>query len=528
MIVISTFRFEHQLDAQVPGVTLPYLDSTLDSSMSIDPVNSVIWSEHFLGNGDGDVKTGPFKYWISTWNDTNYKLVRNIGSTGKLYTKSSVISILSKRYNHEISEPSYNPRSSLEGLHDRVHYWVGGNMFNLQTAPMDPVFFMHHCFVDLIWEIFRQQQKIYYHMDPSEDYPKTNDPLYHRDRDMDGIPQIPGRRKFTNKDGYSNIWTDRYYFYDPPPTCNKFTLDCKSKWLECDTKRIICVSKSKQALSFQYPTINSFDPWSYVNKRRRGKRDIYGTGNNHGSSFPAQISYEKIKLTVPKELTLGSPIQNTFNIDCNKSDLKAWAFMAVKVIHIRPPEMKMSAHIIEDGISKDSDLYNESSYQSLRTHIKPGTPGTYTNCMEDRSGAFRISLTSFGLSYNGWFEDYVLVDNRLPISSHVGYVAFKKPYKYSNEVVKTFITATDTCGRMCKPRCLKKNSGYKNQYVPCSGVIKAADTYPLMYSESYGDAVRDVWDFSDPNTPEISEQNIFMVFYCDYSDTWPWEICNKK
>jgi hypothetical protein len=44
-----------------------------------------------------------------------------------------------------------------------------------------------------------------------------------------------------------------------------------------------------------------------------------------------------------------------------------------------------------------------------------------------------------------------------------------------------------------------------------------------MYSESYGDAVRDVWDFSDPNTPEISEQNIFMVFYCDYSDTWPWE-----
>jgi hypothetical protein len=56
---------------------------------------------------------------------------------------------------------------------------------------------------------------------------------------MDGIPQIPGRRKFTNKDGYSNIWTDHYYFYDPPPTCNKFTLDCKSKWLECDTKRII-------------------------------------------------------------------------------------------------------------------------------------------------------------------------------------------------------------------------------------------------------------------------------------------------
>jgi hypothetical protein len=75
-------------------------------------------------------------------------------------------------------------------------------------------------------------------------------------------------------------------------------------------------------------------------------------------------------LTVPKELILGSPIQNTFNIDCNKPDLKAWAFMAVKVIHIRPPEMKMSAHIIEDGISKDSDLYkNDRACLLLETHI---------------------------------------------------------------------------------------------------------------------------------------------------------------
>lgn len=523
---ILLVMYEYSLNLQVKGVTLPYWDSTLDSGMSIDPVNSIIWSDQFLGNGDGDVRTGPFKNWRVSWNNTDYKLVRNIGSTGQLYTKNSVLNILSQRYNRDIVEPSYYPRNSLEGLHDRVHFWIGGNMFNLATAPMDPIFFMHHAFVDLIWELFRQQQRTYYKIDPSQDYPHTFDPLHHPDREMDGIPAVPGGQKLRNKDGYLDYWTDRVYFYDPPPTCSKFTLDCNSRYLECDPVRVICVSKSIQAMSFQYPTFNSFNAMDFW--KRRGKRDtlddLYGHVDDFVSS--SQISYEKIQLNVPKELILGSPVQNTFNIDCERPDVKTWAFMAIKIIHIRPPEVKLSAHIIEDGVTKDRDLYNESNYRSLRTHIKPGSPATYSNCQEDKSGAFRVSITSFGLSYSGWFEDYVVVDNRLPISSHIGYIAFKKPHQNDKEVM-VFLTATDTCGRMCKPRCLQKNAGSKPTYVPCSGVIKATDDLPLMYSESYGDAVRDVWDFSDPATPESKENNISMIFYCDYSDSWPWEGCSK-
>jgi tyrosinase len=34
-------------------------------------------------------------------------------------------------------------------LHNRVHLWVGGNMA-LMTSPNDPVFFLHHCFVDKV------------------------------------------------------------------------------------------------------------------------------------------------------------------------------------------------------------------------------------------------------------------------------------------------------------------------------------------------------------------------------------------
>lgn len=41
-------------------------------------------------------------------------------------------------------------------LHDPVHRWVGGNM-GLTTSPNDPVFFLHHCYLDLLWERWKRQ-----------------------------------------------------------------------------------------------------------------------------------------------------------------------------------------------------------------------------------------------------------------------------------------------------------------------------------------------------------------------------------
>jgi len=35
-------------------------------------------------------------------------------------------------------------------MHNRVHVWVGGSM-NPGSSPNDPVFFLHHCFVDKLW-----------------------------------------------------------------------------------------------------------------------------------------------------------------------------------------------------------------------------------------------------------------------------------------------------------------------------------------------------------------------------------------
>lgn len=39
---------------------IPYWDSGLDHDMA-DPTMSILWSDQFFGNGDGEVMNGPFR-----------------------------------------------------------------------------------------------------------------------------------------------------------------------------------------------------------------------------------------------------------------------------------------------------------------------------------------------------------------------------------------------------------------------------------------------------------------------------------
>ena len=42
-----------------------------------------------------------------------------------------------------------------ELVHGNPHFWIGGPMAVLEAAPMDPVFFLHHNFIDLMWDAHR-------------------------------------------------------------------------------------------------------------------------------------------------------------------------------------------------------------------------------------------------------------------------------------------------------------------------------------------------------------------------------------
>jgi tyrosinase len=39
----------------------------------------------------------------------------------------------------------------LRELHAEVHNWVGGEMANIEKSPNDPLFFLHHAFIDRTW-----------------------------------------------------------------------------------------------------------------------------------------------------------------------------------------------------------------------------------------------------------------------------------------------------------------------------------------------------------------------------------------
>lgn len=44
-------------------------------------------------------------------------------------------------------------------MHGLSHTWVGGFMFVIRVSPNDPAFYMHHAFLDYIWEQFRQTRQ---------------------------------------------------------------------------------------------------------------------------------------------------------------------------------------------------------------------------------------------------------------------------------------------------------------------------------------------------------------------------------
>ncbi|KAL4234834.1 hypothetical protein ACF0H5_006475 [Mactra antiquata] len=215
-------------------VALPFWDSRLDFHMA-DPVDSIIWTAAFLGNGDGFVRTGPF----ANWNTPTGRLARNIGRFSTLMSAPVVDDILTRCQMSEISEPTAVARYNLEFHHGGPHVWVGGQMRGLDTAAHEPVFFMHHAFVDYVWELFRIRQATVCRIDPGTDYPSSATGLHAPNRAMDGLPQ------FRNIDGIANYWTEFWYNYEDTPICSPRQQSCGSPYLRCDVRIWRCISESR-------------------------------------------------------------------------------------------------------------------------------------------------------------------------------------------------------------------------------------------------------------------------------------------
>ncbi|MEU8759811.1 tyrosinase family protein [Streptomyces sp. NPDC048659] len=191
-------EFEQALRRIDPSVTVPYWDWTRDNT----PASS-LWGEDFMGGngrrGDLQVMTGPFAYaggrWTVKQNMTEGAfLTRDFGRPRDpitLPTAAQVEEVTGERV-YDVSPwnstSSSGFRNGMEGwgggqgnaryrLHNRVHRWVGGLMLG-GASVNDPVFWLHHSFVDLLWSRWQQRNPGAGYL--PKDPPPLGDPQYRK------------------------------------------------------------------------------------------------------------------------------------------------------------------------------------------------------------------------------------------------------------------------------------------------------------------------------------------------------------
>ncbi|MBP5959061.1 tyrosinase family protein [Pseudomonas anatoliensis] len=158
-ILIRQFEWELQVVADDPGITLPYWNWSM--SGADNPFN-----DDFMGR-DGDpqsnqrVTLGPFAFKgrafdVRVWNGDEGapELRRDFGADGSPLPDAQEIESVMMRTPYW-SEPE-GWENTIEQMHNNVHSWVGGNM-GTATSPNDPIFFLHHCHLDYLWERWKRQ-----------------------------------------------------------------------------------------------------------------------------------------------------------------------------------------------------------------------------------------------------------------------------------------------------------------------------------------------------------------------------------
>ncbi|KAJ3221078.1 hypothetical protein HK099_003795 [Clydaea vesicula] len=138
-------KFEEDLQSRGARY-LPYWDSSADSQ---DLLNSQILTAEFFGKlaSDGTIQDGPFSRGNYSTPVDGLPLTRGYKEGDTLYAFPLI--------QNAINNPSFSGMSEdIEyGQHAVVHSIIGGasGSMSVQTSPNDPLFFLHHCYVDYIF-----------------------------------------------------------------------------------------------------------------------------------------------------------------------------------------------------------------------------------------------------------------------------------------------------------------------------------------------------------------------------------------
>ncbi|XP_060075282.1 uncharacterized protein LOC132554972 [Ylistrum balloti] len=489
-------RFYLMLLERAIGMAIPYWDCRIDFYLP-NPVESIIWTDAFFGSGFGEVRSGPFANWITP---TGTPLIRNIGSAGSLITDTMVSNILSQIDINAVTEPSDSP-FTIERVHNTAHVWFDGQMSAPLTASYDPVFFLLHAFIDYIWSSFRNRQRAA-GINPAITYPRSPDPN-----------QAPGARMFPFNyrciDGYSEFIERSVVYAQPPscPYCGRYAVCWQGRCVSRGGGRPrMPGGRGMFGTTFASPAsggdTSSFGP--------RFQSDFHDPRNSRVKRHARRDSSEKILDTDASQIN--RPYQNTFELN-GKSSIDLWVFVPVKIIFERPPQLHFKSYPIQNGsVLRAHDMFTPVTEARMETNNKQ--QATYRDCHVSGSGAAKVYVQTDGIDYSGRYKDYTIVDERQIVSSSMTYIGVKNP---GNEGAQFYMSAYDSCGRVCRPHCLN-DKGYES----CSGAFRVTSAFPKMYGITYEDAINRNWKKGGKLLHEVNTAELPVVFLCEVEKAWPW------
>lgn len=118
------FEVEQAMQDINPYISIPYWNTSTDQS-----INSPLWAQNFMGQFN-----------------TDWDLQRALGADDMLPMPSEVAAVQA-----QTTFLIYSDMLERGPVHHGPHRWVGGVMA-ANISPRDPVFYLHHAFIDKLWQ----------------------------------------------------------------------------------------------------------------------------------------------------------------------------------------------------------------------------------------------------------------------------------------------------------------------------------------------------------------------------------------